>query len=68
MQQGNKPKPIRRPHYGIISRTSVPFDQPLTPGLRRPINTQAIGFTAGSFLEQTADLARNLIRERNKRD
>jgi len=57
MQRGQKPKPIRRSSYGIISRTNVPFDEPLSPGLRKSANTQAIGFTTGSFVEQSHDLA-----------
>jgi hypothetical protein len=48
-----KPRPIRRTAFGITSRTNVPYDQPLTPGLRKQTPANAIGFTA--------DLTRELV-------
>lgn len=44
-----KPKPIRRSALGITSRTNVPYDEPLTPGLRRPPPVNAIGFTTDTI-------------------
>jgi hypothetical protein len=44
MPRSSKPKPIQRPRYGIVSRTNVPFDEPLTPGLRKTAAATAIGF------------------------
>lgn len=39
-------QPIFRKQFGVISRTRVPCDEPLTPGLRRDRQTYAVGFTA----------------------
>lgn len=40
-----KPKPIYRSRYVPKGRLNVPFDEPLTPGLRkRKEKTEAIGF------------------------
>lgn len=48
-------RPIRRD--AVVKRggfTRVPYDQPLTPGLRRSSSTQAIGFLA-RLSEETED-------------
>lgn len=37
-------RPIRRPRYVNLPIRRVPFDGPLTPGLRTDFNTTAIGF------------------------
>lgn len=39
------PKPIRKPSYGHLSIPRVPYSEPLTPGLRKAVSTEAIGFT-----------------------
>lgn len=41
-----KSKLILKQKWGITSRLRVPSDEPYTPGLRRPVNTHAIGFLA----------------------
>jgi hypothetical protein len=43
----------------MLGFTRRPFDEPLTPGLRRPqTNTSAIGFTAQLAREIGADMNR----------
>lgn len=62
MQQ--KPKPIRRTAFGITSRTNVPYDQPLTPGLRKQVNVSAIGFTHDLGLAEQSEW----MKAKTKRD
>jgi hypothetical protein len=48
-------RPIRRESERKLGYTRRPFDEPLTPGLRRESNTNAIGFLANLSTEETDD-------------
>ena len=42
-------RPIRKEFVKRLSFSRVPYNEPLTPGLRKPQPTNAIGFTAELF-------------------
>lgn len=47
-----KPKPIRQQRETKLGFTRRPYDEPLTPGLRRREATNAIGFLANIEIKE----------------